>query len=348
MAFVLGRGLFWRVYLTLLASLILVALLSGFLWHSLAVAPGPPPMRMRPMRMGGTHMLAMLMGIAAAVGVAAAPIVWRLTRRLERLRASLEAWGEGGLATRAKVEGRDEIAAVAASFNAAADKVEALLAAHRDLLAHASHELRSPLARLRIALEMFAQNPDPALRPAIAADIAELDGLVEEILLASRLDYAPRVAERERVDVLGLAAEEAARAGVALRYDEAARPPFVVEGSARLLRRLIRNLVENATRHGAPPVEIVLGRSDAGVTIAVGDHGAGIGEAERERIFEPFYRPSGRGEAAGSWGLGLSIVRQIARRHGGEVTWRPSAEGGGAFVATLPAAAGEAIMVKPS
>lgn len=300
------------------------------------------------------HMLALLLTTALAIAVAAWPAVSRLTARLERLRASLDAWGQGRLTERAAVDGADEIAGVAASFNAAADRVEALLAAHRGLLAHASHELRSPLTRLRLAVEMFERAPrgDEArdLRAAIAADIAELDGLVEEILLASRLDHGPPDGPAETVDLLALAAEEAARAGAAVRMDGAAvgstEDGFRVAGSARLLRRMLRNLIENASRHGAPPVEVILDRpagEPAAATVTVRDHGPGIPEAEREAVFEPFYRPAGRAEAQGSWGLGLSIVRQIARRHGGEVSCQAppndagdGARGGCRFVVTLP------------
>ncbi len=335
MVSIFSRGLFWRVYLTLLASLLLVAVLAALLMrhfvqpHVTSLVAGHVRMRN-----GGEHFLAMLMAVASAVGLAAYPVVSRLTSRLDTLRASLDAWGAGRLDSRARVEGTDEIAAVAVSFNAAADRVEGLLAAHKTLLAHASHELRSPLTRLRIAVEIFAASPDPALRPAIIADIAELTGLVDEILLASQLDQATSTLADERVDCLGLAAEEAARAGAAML--EPSGSGFEITGSGRLLRRLVRNLIENATKHGEPPVEVELRRPEGGpLTITIRDRGPGIPEAERERVFEPFYRPSGRAEAAGSWGLGLSIVRQIAQRHGGKVSYQARPDGGG-FVVTLP------------
>jgi signal transduction histidine kinase len=283
---------------------------------------------------GGPHVLGVLVTIAAAVGLAAFPVVSLLTRRLERLRTSLDAWGAGKLDVRAQLEGQDEIAAVAASFNAAADRVEALLAAHKALLAHASHELRSPLTRLRMAVELFVSRPDPALYPDIIADIAELDGLVDEILFASRLDHATDLPDRESVDLLALAAEEAARAGASMAPVQPGAV-FEIEGSPRWLRRMIRNLIENAVRHGEPPVEVELGRADGAISLTVRDHGPGIPEAERERVFEPFYRPSGRGETAGSWGLGLSIVRQIAMRHGGSVSGA-SGPDGARFTVRLP------------
>ncbi len=419
MVAIIRRGLFWQVYLTLLGSLILVAVLTAMAWHHLAEQPMPaamaepgaalgallpdrdapraqidaalarlstatrsevlltdaggtpiaaardgktllPPVhadvfrawrvrlpddrslwviRHGRMRRGGPHILGVLLIVAAAVGLAAYPVVSRLTGRLERLKSSLDAWGAGRLASRAPIEGQDEIAAVAASFNAAADRVEALLAAHRALLAHASHELRSPLTRLRMAAEMFLAAPDPGLRSTIVQDIAELDDLVEEILLASRLDHAPALPERERIDCLGLAAEEAARTGATIRHTGPEGGSFEVQGSPRLLRRLIRNLIENAAKHGQPPVEVELAHSpDGWISIVVTDQGPGIPAAERERVFEPFYRPSGRAEAAGSWGLGLSIVRQIAERHGGGVACQAGPSGGSRFIVRIPAA----------
>jgi signal transduction histidine kinase len=329
--FVFRRALFWRVYLTLLGSLVLMVVLAAIVWHNRIVIQH----HMR----HNLHLPMMLLLIAAAVGLTAYPAVALLTHRLERLRASVDAWGQGRLDVRADVQGRDEVAAVAASFNAAAERVEKLLAAHRDLLAHASHELRSPLARLSMAVEMFAAQPDPALKPQIMADIEELSMLVDEILLASRLEQAVGEMAREPVDCLALAAEEAARAGVAVRRIGSEEASFVVAGSPRLLRRMIRNLVDNALRHGAPPVEVSVERHLAAppmVTITVSDEGPGLEADDWERVFEPFYRPAGRAETDGGWGLGLSIVRQIAGRHGGAVVCRAREGGGAEFVVNLP------------
>jgi len=333
MAIVFRRSLFWRVYATFLASLVLVALLGAFIWHNRVIIEHHAPMRH-----GALHMLIMLLLVAGAVGLGAYPAIARLTRRLEKLKASLDAWGPGRLDVRAEIQGRDEVGAVAASFNAAAERVERLVAAHRDLLAHASHELRSPLARLSVAVEMYAGAPDPALRPQIIQDIAELSALVDEILLASRLDQAPDLGLGELVDCLELAAEEAARAGATVRHAGPADSAFEIAGSPRLIRRLIRNLLENAVRHGGPPVEVTLDHVENAVAIRVCDGGPGLEATDRARVFEPFYRPAGRAEADGSWGLGLSIVRQIAERHGGSVLCQAGRGGGAEFVATLPAA----------
>jgi signal transduction histidine kinase len=334
------RGLFWQVYPTLLVSVVLVAVLGAMAWHMFGVAPMTPPpgfhRSMHAVRRFRLHSMGLLLTVATVVGVAAYPVIARLTRRLEALRLSVEAWGAGDLGRRAKVDGRDEIAAVAASFNAAADRADALLAAHRTLLAHASHELRSPLTRLAMAVEMMAGATESDLASAVRREIAELDALVEEILLASRLDHGGDLGELERVDCLALAAEEAARASVEMR----AVPPggvYEVMGSPRLLRRLIRNLIDNARKHGEAPVTVEVVRA-GDITIAVHDRGRGIAPDLRSQVFEPFFRPGGRTEQAGGWGLGLSLVRQIAERHGGRAVCDMTGAGVTTFSVTLPAA----------
>jgi signal transduction histidine kinase len=332
------RGLFWQVYLTLLASLILLSLLAAMIMHLLM---GGPPHALRVHMRGsfGLHALQILLTIAILVGLAAYPVVSRITGRLESLRRSVEAWGAGDQHRRAHVDGHDEIAAVAASFNVAADRADDLLTAHKTLLMHASHELRSPLARLAMAAEMYVEGETTA-RDAMRREIAELDALVGEILLASRLDFATEPVEREQVDCLALAAEEAARSRVPLRPVALGAGTFEVSGSPRLLRRMIRNLIDNALAHGAPPVDIELARiiltNAPGVAIHVHDHGGGIPEGLRERVFEPFFRPEGWTEESGGWGLGLSLVRQIARRHGGEARVTSRA-GVTTFTVELPA-----------
>ena len=137
---------------------------------------------------------------ALAIGVAAYPIVRQLTGRLERLQRGVDSLGAGDLGARVAVEGHDEIAGLAESFNRAATQIEQLIHANRSLLANASHELRTPLARIRLAVEMLKQSADPKTKAGLEQDIAELDGLVDEILLASRLGHgcAERCARGDR------------------------------------------------------------------------------------------------------------------------------------------------------
>jgi signal transduction histidine kinase len=253
--------------------------------------------------------------IALAVGVGAYPVVRRLTRRLERLQQGVESLGAGDLSVRVKEEGRDEVARLASSFNRAAARIEELVAAQKTLLANASHELRTPLARIRMAIELMKADADPRRKRELERDIAELDVLIDEILLASRLDAAEKQSA-EDVDLLALAAEECAR------YDHAELDgvPVTLRGDPRLLRRLIRNLLENARRHGAPPIKVSLQKSATTATLQVCDAGRGVPAPEREKVFEPFHR-----------GLGLSIVRRIARRHRGDVRCT-----GNCFLVLLP------------
>jgi signal transduction histidine kinase len=266
--------------------------------------------------------------IAVGVGVGAYPVVRRLTRRLEKLQSGVESLGSGDLSARVGVEGDDEVARLAASFNRAATRIEALVGAHKALLANASHELRTPLTRIRMAVELMKEGAEPKRKAQLERDVAELDQLIDEILLASRLDAVAGREADEEVDLLALAAEECARYEGAELDGE----PVVLRGEPRLLRRLIRNLLENARRHGAPPVEVRVGKGARGAEIRVCDRGPGVPEGERERVFEPFYRHAAGESGAG---LGLALVRQIARRHGGDARCQARAGGGACFVAEL-------------
>lgn len=279
------------------------------------------------------QLLMLATAAAAIIAIGAFPVVRRLTRRLERLQNSVERWGSGDLSSRVAVEGRDEVAMLATSFNHSAERIEALMAAQKSLLANASHELRSPLARIRMAVELMEAQASPAMRAELDRNIAELDQLIDEVLLASRLDSAQPAAEAHGpVDLAAMLAEECTRTGAA--FDAEA---LTVTGDARLLRRLVRNLLENARRYGADkPVNADLRRVGERVVLEVCDQGPGVPEAERERIFEPFYRVPGASEAAGGVGLGLSLVRQIAQHHQGSVLCVPGPKGGCCFRVMLP------------
>ncbi|MEP7296664.1 MAG: HAMP domain-containing sensor histidine kinase [Burkholderiales bacterium] len=285
----------------------------------------------------GLGLVVVLLILFIAVAAGAYPVVRRLTRRLESLKHGVERFGAGQLNYRVAVTGRDEVAAVASSFNVAAARVEALVQSHQSLLANASHELRSPLARMKMAVSML-EDASPMqrarLKQEIDTNVAELDALVEEVLLASRLDAAPTPERNERVELLGMVAEEAARVDAAV--DGAAAH---VIGEDRLLRRALRNLLENARRYGGSEIDASVQTRDGQAVVCVRDRGPGVPEAMRERIFESFFRLPGHAEQAGGVGLGLSLVKQIAQRHGGSVRCEGRDGGGSCFVLTLPAVA---------
>ncbi|PPE68622.1 HAMP domain-containing histidine kinase [Caldimonas thermodepolymerans] len=295
--------------------------------------PPPPP----PFLSGGGLVVALLV-LFIAVSAGAYPVVRRLTRQLEALKRGVETFGAGQLHHRVSVSGRDEVAAVAASFNQAADRIEALVRSHQSLLANASHELRSPLARLKMALSLLeTASPESraSLMQEIGNNIRELDALVEEVLLASRLDAAPRLDRHDPVHLLALAAEEGAYVDARVEGTDA-----MVRGDERLLRRALRNLLENARRYGgSEPIEVSVTVEGQDAVVRVCDRGPGVPEDQRERIFEPFYRMPGHAEHAGGVGLGLSLVRQIAERHRGQARCERREGGGSCFSLRLPLAA---------
>lgn len=285
--------------------------------------------RQPPRHHGPLGALVMLALLAGTLALGSWPVARRLTRRLERLRTGVDDLGRGDLDARVGVEGRDEVADLARSFNRTAERIERLVRAQQQALATASHELRSPLARMRVAIELLGDDTRPDIRQGIARDIAELDELIDEILLTSRLEASPNVERRENVDLLALVAEEGSRVKA-----DVAGTAITVRGNARLLRRLVRNLFENARRYGGGS-KIEAEVADAGngcAILRVSDRGPGIPAGERERVFEAFYRRTGTSETdGGSVGLGLALVRRIAESHAGSAS-ALERQGGGTTV----------------
>jgi signal transduction histidine kinase len=303
----------------------------------------------------GLHLGLMLGAIALTLALIIYPITRGITARLERLKTSVRELGEGNLAARVAVEGNDEVAVLARSFNESAARVEQLVSSHKMLLANCSHELRTPLARIRLGLEKLAGVDTPA-GAEMARSIAELDALIGEMLLSSRLDAMRRPERQEDVDLLALAAEEGAHFG-----REPTGEALHVRGDATLLRRMVRNLLDNAQRHGDGATRLeVRGAPGGRVELVVEDQGPGIPAGESGKIFEPFFRmaaapaadrmaavPAAERMAAATaneraadsrgTGLGLSIVRQVARAHDGDVVCEAGGKGA-RFVVSLPAA----------
>ena len=218
------------------------------------------------------------------------PVVRRLTGRLERLQARVDALGAGDLSARVQVEGKDEVANLAQ-----------LVRAQRSVLASASHELRTPLTGIRMAIELLAGDNQPELLTKVAKDIAELDDLIDELLLSSRLESLDGLKDKKEVDLLALVAEEGARFQASVEGED-----VQIEGDPRMLRGLVRNLLENAHRYGAgAPIEVSVHKvGECGAVMTVVDSGPGVPADERERIFEPFYR-SRNTRDSGDGGVGL-------------------------------------------
>ena len=280
------------------------------------------------------HWLSTIALLSAAIAVGAYPVVRRITLRLENLRRSVDALGHGNLSARIETEGTDEVSALASSFNQAASRIERLVKAHETTLASASHELRSPLARIRVAIEMMSQEQRLDLKESVVRDIDELDDLIEDLLITSRLRYLEKPERKEEIDLLALLAEEGARCGA-----EIAGEPIMIRGELRTLRPLLRNLLENGFRHGGDKVKAVVKRTGANeALLSVEDNGPGIAEDEAERVFEPFYRSQCADTSRNDTGvgLGLALVRQIARHYGGDARVCAPKGRGARIEVTLP------------
>jgi two-component system, OmpR family, sensor histidine kinase MprB len=250
------------------------------------------------------------------------------------------------LGRRIEVTSADEVGELAMRFNAMLDTLEGSIAAQRQLVADASHELRTPVTSLRTNIEVLAESElEPAERSRVVADVQaqaeELGELVGDLIELARGDEPDPVREDVRLDALvSEAIERARRHAPGVAFD-AVLEPAAVEGVPDRLARAVNNLLDNAARHGRH-VEVQAG--PAGITVR--DDGAGIEPADLPHIFDRFYRGADARGRTGS-GLGLAIVRQVAEQHGGSVA-AANAEGGGAeFALALPAVASPPANVNP-
>jgi signal transduction histidine kinase len=222
------------------------------------------------------------------------------------------------------------------AFNEMAERVQRLVLGQRELLANVSHELRSPLARMRVALALLPREGDGEARLRdVETDLAELDRLIEDVLTTARLDATgvpPNPAPIDVAVLLTELAEQAARDPVTAGKVVAVVPGPVVDLTAdrALVKRALRNLVENAAKYGAPPISLAAAHDGGEVQLSVTDQGEGIAAAERERVLAPFYRldrartPSTAGQRPHGFGLGLTLARRIAEVHGGRIAIEPA------------------------
>lgn len=277
---------------------------------------------------GAILVILLILGVLA---LAAYPISKRLTCRLEHLQRQVDAFGHGDLKARAQIKGKDEIAALATRFNHTADRIEKLIEAQKHMLSGASHELRSPLTRMRMAIELMQQESISDTKAKLETDILELDDLVEELLLSSKLDAGSTIKPFEQIDLLALAAEVSSH-----YHAEVSGKSIIISGDEQMLRRMLRNLLENAVRYAVDaPVSVTVNGLSESATIRVCDDGPGIPASEREQIFKPFYQARSGAQSHGSIGLGLSLVRKIAHQHHGDVRYVSDNEHGACFEVTL-------------
>jgi signal transduction histidine kinase len=320
----------------------------------IAILQASPPRRFAP-----PNPLRPLLAVTAVLLVAALatrPLARRIARPLDRLTEAARRLGGGDLGARvAPPDPRprrwlwrrgshqdderaqrarhqdDELAQLTRAFNDMAERVERTVRGQKELLANVSHELRSPLTRIRVALELVPRDAGAAARLAdIERDLAELERLIDDVLTAARLEATGLPTHLGEVSVRGLLGDIAERArrdpltaGMAVRVADGSDVLAVAD--AALLRRALWNLVENAAKYGAPPVILAAAREGDQLRLSVTDAGPGIAPADRERVLAPFVRgdaartPGAAGAAPGGVGLGLTLARRVAEVHGGSI-----------------------------
>jgi signal transduction histidine kinase len=284
---------------------------------------------------------------AAALGVLTWVLVGRTLRPVERIRAEVAEIGGAELHRRVPVPAADdEVGRLARTMNDMLARVEDSQQRQRRFVADASHELRGPLTRMRTELEVDFEHPATAdveaTHRSVLEEVVGLQQLVDDLLLLARSDSGTvDVADARTVDLADIthaALDKAnARRGVGVELAGIDAAPAV--GRPGELQRAIGNLLDNAVRHAASTVRVIVSRNGDSVSVAVEDDGEGIPAAERDRVFERFARvDAARASGDGGAGLGLSIARDIVERHGGTLVFDAGYDDGARFVITLPAA----------
>jgi two-component system osmolarity sensor histidine kinase EnvZ len=291
----------------------------------------------RPHQDAPTRALTWALAITLLLLLAAFAFARYLARPLRDLRLAVERVGRGDTPSPLPESGTSEIIAVNRGFNA---MLASLRQSERDralLLAGVSHDLRTPLSRLRLGIELRAD--DDVTRRGMVSDIEEMDRIINQFLDFARSEPAGVVEPIEIGTTLAQCADRYRRAGRDVRLAPA--PPLFVRIKPTSLSRIANNLIDNALAYGAPPVEVSASAADERVVIDVADRGSGIAAADVERLKQPFTRASearARNDGAAGAGLGLAIVDRIARLHGGSFDLVPRDGGGTIARVTLPAA----------
>jgi two-component system osmolarity sensor histidine kinase EnvZ len=275
---------------------------------------------------GGAVTLAAWGALILVLALAGAWLIARqVAQPLRALEEAALAIGHGGAPRPVPETGPNEVATVARAFNQMSSDLAANERERALVLAGISHDLRTPLARLRLALEL-AKGADPRLVQEAVKDIEAMDGIVEQFLAYVRSDggEAPRP-DGDLNAVVSAAAQRLSREGREVECRLGQLPPLALRPGA--MSRLAMNLIENAQRHGAPPVEVETTLEDGHAVLRVLDRGLGIPEGERERVLQPFARLDSARSTPGT-GLGLAIVDRIARAHGAVLDLRERPGGG--------------------
>ncbi len=263
-----------------------------------------------------------LLLLLTVIFVAVYLVIRRILRPVKLLSKSVHEIAAGNLDYQASVRSRDELGELTESFNDMKNSLKNMLKSKERLLRDVSHELRSPLTRIKVAIE-FIENTN--LRKTIEEEVDEMEQMIAEILETERLAYLGGNLKAEDIDVIPLINEISDELNIkraALKVTDSGRP-MMLKGDRKWIKIIIRNVLDNAVKYSnadAYPVEIVLSESGDTRSIEIRDHGAGIEEKNLPYVFEPFYRADGsRSRKTGGYGLGLSICKKVIEAHGGSI-----------------------------
>lgn len=286
-------------------------------------------------------LLVVLLLIMAAVVLSAHAVLKRLLQPLRELSDGVARLSAGQMDVVLPNRTRDEFGRLTDAFNQMVGRVREMIGARDQLLLDVSHELRSPVTRMKVALELL---PEGEQRTRMAADVAEMERMIAELLEFERLRDARgmRTARQDLMPLLREVAERFQNRPPGVRIVSMSREmPVDIDGGK--VRTVLRNLLENAAKYSLPtsrPVEISASQNADTVVIRVTDDGVGIPEGDVERVFEPFFRVDrSRSKSTGGYGLGLSICKRVMEVHGGSIAVERQAGRGTSFVLTFPNAA---------
>jgi signal transduction histidine kinase len=287
--------------------------------------------------------VALWVGIPIVTALLAA-LVWvmvgRTLRPVDLIRAEVAAIGPTELGRRVPVpSGDDEIARLAATMNAMLGRLDASARRQWQFTADASHELRTPLTRLRSEVEVERRHRDDAFVRSVLDEVDGMQRLIDDLLVLARGDEETDAGLRRSVDLDDIVLEEVAALATTGAIVDASRVSAAqLRAAPDQLRRVVRNLLDNAVRHASSRVTVSLSEANGSVVLAVADDGPGIPRDRRDAVFERFRRlDESRSAGTGGTGLGLAIARQIVERHGGTIVVDAGGGAGARFVVNLPA-----------
>jgi signal transduction histidine kinase len=338
-------SVFSRLVIVMLTmALSLLVFVGGFFWFLKGPSGG---MTHRDLENAHLTLLILLLLVIGGVVLSAHTVLRRLLGPLRELNRGVERLGAGELDVALPVTTRDEFGTLTTGFNQMVGRVREMVTSRDQLLQDVSHELRSPLARMKVALELVPADQQPK---GMAADIAEMERMIAELLELERLRTTGGVVLK-RQDLVSIVRDVVeAFASIAPGVRIVAAPPSSSQGlktqgpiyvalDADRFRAALRNVLDNAVKYSGsdtPPVEVEVRQSANSTDVRVRDYGPGIPEADRERVFEPFFRVDrSRTRATGGYGLGLSLCKRVMLAHGGTVFVEAPEGGGSVFVLRL-------------